>query len=926
VRRQAKAPSAITAASTGTTPARRAVFGLVCLCVLGLAAFLGSGAPAAGAAEGFPGRGFLPDNRAWELATPGTDIDVMGRNSVTQAARGESPGLPMAIRFASLGGSAGVEGMGVAVDYIAAREGAAGTSGWAIHGITPPQEAKTYETATSRLNPSYDLLSDDLTTAVFRSFSSLPGTSDNVWEVPNLYRRADARTPGPGAYQLLTDSAFPQPPLSEGFRDIPFLDGASSDLQHVIFETKLNLSADATGSNLKLYKSDGGAPRLLSANDSCPDAKPSEATSVCSIAGLGLGTFIDNPRYMLNVISDDGSRVNLTSPTGLYPGFATGEKPGSRPGVVSKLYQLDDLGTAATDDDAVIQLSMSENPTPEPAALASYQTASTDGKRVFFQSGEQLTETSGSGLYMWERQSQDETQEVNVDATGGQFTLTAHTQPSHGVGQLTENDTTVMMTEDPGSFTVGQTIEGEGIPAGTTVESVGRFNTESEKKIVISNPATETATRALTASFEATTDPLPWNATATQVEAELEGLSSIGTGNVSVGGGPGGSAAFEVTFTGALAGVNVMPLTADQSGLSGGASTVVVTTTGEVHNLTLIGAGAEGVVGASDDGRRVYFSIDDDIWLWQDAKPGPDLYHVAQLRPGDTRANVATSASWGRLVSNVTPDGRFLLFEATNGSTLPPAYQHGACAAANPNANGPTEVSMPNPCSEAYLYSADTSTPSQADIVCASCDLSKPGASGNAYLGLNVSSGLEFSTGISPSTMYLHQSLTDDGRRVFFNTPEALVPEDTNGQSDVYQYDRLTAQTRLISSGTDFSPSFFMDASDDGSDVFILTRAQLSGWDNDQAFDLYDARVDGGFPEPPAGTAGCNGADSCRVPAAPQPPPPGIGSSAISGPGDPKRPCRKGTRRVKKAGKVRCVKKHRKHHRRHANNDRRAGK
>jgi len=79
LRRHAKAPSATTTASTGTTRARRAAFGMVCLCVLGLAAFLGSSAPSAALAEGAcPNEAirqeqsstFLPDCRAYEMVSP----------------------------------------------------------------------------------------------------------------------------------------------------------------------------------------------------------------------------------------------------------------------------------------------------------------------------------------------------------------------------------------------------------------------------------------------------------------------------------------------------------------------------------------------------------------------------------------------------------------------------------------------------------------------------------------------------------------------------------------------------------------------------------------------------------------------------------------------------------------------------------------
>lgn len=858
--------------------------------------------------------------RAWELATPGTDKDVMADPFHTRAAAGESPGLPMAVKFSSLGGFAGVEGMGTAADYIAERGGAAGTSGWAVHGITPPQEPKSYDGLLEGMEPSYQLLDADLTRGFFRSISSLPGTSENAKEVPNLYLREDIRDPGAGDYQLRSDSVVPQPPLNQGSEFLPWAAAASADFQHVLFETKLNLTADASGPNPKLYKADGGSLRLVRANDTC--AGNLDRSTACSMAGPGgVGTHqrgLFGPFLLPNVISTDGSRVNFSSPFGEFNlGKGIDFPPTGRQGVVTKLYQLDDQGTAATDDDAVIQLSMSEKASPEPAGRAFYQTASTDGNRVFFLSDEQLTDTPGRGLYMWERQSQNESQELGVDATGGTFTLTAHTQPSFGAGQLNEGSTTVDMSgiADPGSFTVGQTITGEGIPAGTTVTEVGSFFEGSQKFIVLSNPATETATRNLSASFGSTTAPLPWNATAAEVEAALEGLDSIGTGNVSVSGGPGGSGDFAIEFTGALSGVNLMPLTAGAGGLSGGASTATVATTNDVRNLSLVGKNASGAMGASEDGHRVYFGVGDEIWLWQDALPGESLLHVATF-PDRTLFLQLLSISWagGGHAAPITPDGRFLVFLTNNGNDLPPAHQD-VCEREFRDEIGIRKY----PCTEAYVYRADTSTATEPDIVCASCNFSVPGSAGDAAIGTLAGKGT------TQQNVTMNRFLSGDGRHFFFNTDAALVPEDTNGVLDAYEYDRSDGEPHLLSSGTDPAPSYFMESNADGSDAFFATRAQLSGWDDDAAYDLYDARVDGGFSEPPAGTAGCNGADSCRAPVSPAPPPPSIGSGSVEGPGDPKY-CRKGTRRVKKGDSVRCVNKHKKHKKRHANNDRRAGR
>jgi hypothetical protein len=116
---------------------------------------------------------------------------------------------------------------------------------------------------------------------------------------------------------------------------------------------------------------------------------------------------------------------------------------------------------------------------------------------------------------------------------------------------------------------------------------------------------------------------------------------------------------------------------------------------------------------------------------------------------------------------------------------------------------------------------------------------------------------------------------------VFFSTVEALVPEDVNGRSDAYEWEN--GEVHLLTDGVTGSDSYFLDASPDGSDVFVVTRARLSGWDSDGSYDLYDVRqpVSPGHPagvlDPPPVAAACVpgggvGGPACREPLV-QPPP-----------------------------------------------------
>jgi hypothetical protein len=134
--------------------------------------------------------------------------------------------------------------------------------------------------------------------------------------------------------------------------------------------------------------------------------------------------------------------------------------------------------------------------------------------------------------------------------------------------------------------------------------------------------------------------------------------------------------------------------------------------------------------------------------------------------------------------------------------------------------------------------------------------------------------------------------LSSDGRRVFFESSDALVPQDSNGTTDVYEWEsngtrtctRVEGCISLISAGTSSVPSYFIDASESGSDVFFITASSLVTGDPGLV-DLYDARENGGFPAPPPPPAPCEG-DACQSPAsAPSDPTPA--STGFSGPGSP---------------------------------------
>jgi hypothetical protein len=83
---------------------------------------------------------------------------------------------------------------------------------------------------------------------------------------------------------------------------------------------------------------------------------------------------------------------------------------------------------------------------------------------------------------------------------------------------------------------------------------------------------------------------------------------------------------------------------------------------------------------------------------------------------------------------------------------------------------------------------------------------------------------------------------SDDGSRVFFDTTEALTPDDGDSAYDVYE--RSGGQTTLLSTGPagGDGPFFaaFRGATSDGSHVFFETYEPLTAGDTDTNQDVYD--------------------------------------------------------------------------------------
>jgi hypothetical protein len=330
---------------------------------------------------------------------------------------------------------------------------------------------------------------------------------------------------------------------------------------------------------------------------------------------------------------------------------------------------------------------------------------------------------------------------------------------------------------------------------------------------------------------------------------------------------------------------------------------------GDTHNMV----GNVGWVVPSEDGSTVYFTA-----AGQLAPSAPELPNGGgengeyNLYRYDTRTATTTyittvsgrdwfAAETGGIISlnirqplnvrsnwETTPNGSFLLFAAveniTGYDTTDPAQCTGNIAGGH-NGNGG--------CAEVYRYDA-----ADGSVVCVSCNPDGAAPSANAL----------FDNDTKPRQV---RAISNDGSFVFFDTSEALVPAATDEQTNVYEWHE--GEISLISSGQDPSPSYFLGTDATGADVYLGTHSRLVPQDTDNYGDLYDARIDGGFPVL-QGSAACEG-DACQTP----PPPPTKrtpSSLTFNGPGNliasPPPPkttvvstkCKKGF--VKKKGK--CVK------------------
>jgi hypothetical protein len=325
------------------------------------------------------------------------------------------------------------------------------------------------------------------------------------------------------------------------------------------------------------------------------------------------------------------------------------------------------------------------------------------------------------------------------------------------------------------------------------------------------------------------------------------------------------------------------------------------------------GADVLGVVGTSEDGSYVYFVAEGEFGELGGPREGtrsghPNLYVWHETLAGaDTVKFIATLAApspeeqeklemlqlghafeydsdlgdWtSRPIASqayVTPNGESLAFMSVEPLT---GYD---------NEDGVTGKSD----HEVFEYDAETGR-----LVCVSCDPGGAPPLGSAFIG----AGLQ-ETASTP--FHQPRSVSDDGSRVFFTSPDPLVPGVFGGSDKVYEYE--DGEPLLISGTEGGGSSVFLDASASGDDLFFATRERLVSSDVDELVDVYDARVDGGFPTS-AALAPCKDS-ACQEPFSQPPLFSTPISAAFTGPGNlpaPALPARLTRKQLLARALVRC--------------------
>ncbi len=836
---------------------------------------------------------FLPDCRAYEMVSPvdknGGDV-VRGSigpgdpDSYTQAAPDGNR-----ITYSSLAGFGETEAGANFNQYLASR----GEGGWSNGGIHPPI---TGHRVTRDLLDGYRqffAFTPDLCQGWMVDYQT-PAPAGGIDGHANLYRRQDCG-PGAGELEALTDVAPPGGTEALYVDRKEGVEGVSADGRDALFVAKAKLTPEApeeTPEGTKLYDRFGGAIHLVS-------VKPNGAPSGGYLGGAESGNSWHN--NLASAVSADGERVYWNAgklylrlhPAQPQSGFVDGAASGT-----GELTEGTPTVTALVSATGLAKLTAGSAVAPlQETTLGEFlagQAVSAPGKIP-----------SGTTIVSCSPACGKAATSLTLSKAA---TFTAESAP--------------ITSKGPQPFAVGQTIEAPGVvPSGTKIIAA-----EAGKLTLSANALQTTASPIALGSYSACSEPsgactVPVSAAPAYFWAgSADGSRALYTEG-SIESGKATLYEFDLGRYAAEPASASQPIAEEVEGVAGASRDL--SRVYFVSREALAGAGANGEGEEAEAGA-------DNLYLYERGEGGEASHaFVARLSPLDVGGkepgsnlapyDIAEQEPYLR-ATRVSPDGGTIAFDSRAPLT---GYDN-------------TDTSSGRPAVEVYIYSA-----ADGRVRCASCNPSGgrprtkllkipytfPWSLGEPFWPTHVPAAAWLPTW--EQSPYASRPLAADGARLFFNSYDALLPRDTNGQMDVYEWEapgeggcheggadyfaRNGGCLYLISSGESPDESEFWEASEDGRDVFFTTESSLVAPDPGSV-DLYDARVGGGFAYPGA-AASCEG-EACQSPA-PAPESPTPASAALRGAGNvveppaKRRRCPAGRRRVRREGRTRCVKQRR---------------
>jgi hypothetical protein len=284
------------------------------------------------------------------------------------------------------------------------------------------------------------------------------------------------------------------------------------------------------------------------------------------------------------------------------------------------------------------------------------------------------------------------------------------------------------------------------------------------------------------------------------------------------------------------------------------------------------GQGYLGLLGSSDDGNTIYFAFGQEVYVWTNGS----LRSATGSFAGEenfTNNNLYAAPQNSQRKSVVSADGRWLVVASTSELSGQPT--------------GGTR--------QLFLYDRES-----GEMKCVSCPAQ----------GLPSSSATTNNTVVYTDFPiirdYYPRNFNDAGTLLTFETGDQLSSEDKNSRVDVYQYETLTGNYRLMSQGSGVHNAYITDISADGETVFFVTRERLLLEDDDGLEDLYVARY-GARPPAASPMPPCEG-EACQGELADPPAPQAVGSSLLAAPGQGKArrggQCAKGAKASKAKAKA----------------------